>query len=89
MGLVNIIHIFNPEVIILGGSVTLIGPRLLDPALRIVKERTMQVPRESVRIVLAELGSDVGLVGAGALIYYNKHIAIPEQAQDVLDSTHH
>ena len=89
VGLVNIIHIFNPEVIILGGSVTLIGPRLLDPALRIVKERTMQVPRESVRIVLAKLGSDVGLVGAGALIYYNKHIAIPEQAQDVLDSTHH
>ncbi len=30
----------------------------------------MKVPREAVRIVLAQLGSDVGLVGAGALIYY-------------------
>jgi glucokinase len=74
IGLVNIIHIFNPEVIILGGSVMLIGPRLLDPALRIVRERTMQVPRDAVRIEMASLGSDVGLVGAGALIYYNKQV---------------
>ncbi|HEX4204484.1 MAG TPA: ROK family protein [Ktedonobacteraceae bacterium] len=71
VGLVNIIHSYNPEVIILGGSVTQIGSRLLDPALKVVKERAMVVPRESVRIVLAELGADVGLVGAGALIYYN------------------
>lgn len=71
IGLVNIIHIFNPEVIILGGGLTKMGTRLLDPALRVVQERGMVVPRETVRIVLAELGPDVGLVGAGALIYYH------------------
>jgi glucokinase len=70
IGLVNIIHIFNPEIIILGGGVTQMGPLLLDPALRIVQERTMRVPREAARIVIAELGPNVGLVGAGALIYY-------------------
>jgi glucokinase len=70
VGLVNIIHIFNPEVIILGGGVTLMGEPLLGPARRIVQERTMRVPREAVRIVMAQLGNDVGLVGAGALIYY-------------------
>lgn len=69
VGLVNIIHIFNPEVIILGGGVTQMGPMLMEPALRIVQERTMKVPRDAVRIVLAELGPDAGLVGAGALIY--------------------
>ncbi len=72
VGLVNVIHLFNPEMIILGGGVTQMGAPLLEPAKRIVQERAMSVPRESTQIVMAELGSDVGLVGAGALIYYNQ-----------------
>lgn len=75
VGLVNIIHIFNPEVIILGGGVTQTGELLLAPARQVVEKRAMQLPREAVRIVLAELGSDVGLVGAGALHYYHQEIA--------------
>jgi glucokinase len=75
IGLVNIIHIFNPEIIILGGGVTQMGPLLLDPARSIVQERTMRVPREAAHIVLAELGLNVGLVGAGALIYYHEESA--------------
>jgi glucokinase len=72
VGLVNIIHIFNPEIIILGGGVSQMGEPLLGPAKKIVQERTMRIPYEAVRIVIAELGADVGLVGAGALIYYHK-----------------
>jgi len=74
VGLVNIIHIFNPETIILGGSVSQIGARLLDPARSIMNERAMDVPRDAVRLVIAELGPNVGLVGAGALIYYNRQL---------------
>jgi len=70
VGLVDIIHIFNPEIIILGGGVTQMGELLIEPARRIVATRTMRVPREAVRIVTAKLGNDVGLIGAGALIYY-------------------
>jgi len=73
VGLVNIIHIFNPDIIILGGGVTLVGPMLMEPALRIVQERTMRAPLEVVRIKLAQFGINVGLVGAGALIYYHMH----------------
>jgi len=72
IGLVNIIHVFNPELIILGGGVTQIGEPLLGPARRIVKERAMAVARASARIVLADLGSDEGLIGAGSLVYCNK-----------------
>ncbi|MGI9057428.1 MAG: ROK family protein [Ktedonobacteraceae bacterium] len=71
VGLVNIIHCFNPEMIILGGGVTQMGPMLMEPALRIVQERAMKIPRERVQIVLAHLGTNTGLVGAGALIYYH------------------
>src|SRR5581483_3249321 len=58
VGLVNIIHCFNPEMIILGGGVTQMGPMLMEPALRIVQERAMKVPRERVQIVLAHLGTN-------------------------------
>ena len=71
VGLVNIIHIFNPELIILGGGVSQMGELLLGPARRIIEKRAMLVPRRAARIVPAQLGTDVGLVGAGALIYYN------------------
>ena len=48
---------------------TKIGEPLLGPARRIVEERAMRVARESVRIVPAALGDDVGLIGAGSLVY--------------------
>jgi glucokinase len=72
VGLVNIIHIFNPEIIILGGGVAQIGEMLMEPVRRIIQRRAMKVPREAVRIVAAQLGTDVGIIGAGALSYYNK-----------------
>ena len=69
VGFVNIIHIFNPDMIIVGGGVTQMGPMLMEPALRIVQERAMKAPREAVQIVQAQLGTNVGLIGAGALVY--------------------
>ncbi len=70
-GLVSIIHTFNPTMIILGGGVMQMGALIMEPAQRIVAERAMAVPRDAVSIVLAQLGSDVGLIGAAALIYYH------------------
>ncbi len=74
VGLVNIIHIFNPERIILGGGVSMMGGMLIEPALRITQERAMKVPYAAVRIDMAELGVNAGLVGAGGLVYYNAHV---------------
>jgi glucokinase len=70
VGLVNILHIFNPEKIILGGGVTRMGDMIMEPALRIVQERTLAAPREAAQIALAQLGDNAGLIGAGALIQY-------------------
>ncbi|GAC1568215.1 MAG: ROK family protein [Ktedonobacteraceae bacterium] len=70
VGLVNIIHIFNPERIILGGGVIMKGDMLMEPALRIAQERAMTAPYNAVRISMAELAANTGLVGAGALVYY-------------------
>jgi glucokinase len=66
-GVVNCIHIFNPDVIVLGGGVTLAGRQLFDPVMRIVDRYTLPEPRAAVRVVPAALGEDAGLTGAAAL----------------------
>lgn len=70
VGLVNILHIFSPELIILGGGVMQVGGMLIEPATRIVQERALRPNMEGARIVLAQLGANTGLIGAGALPYY-------------------
>lgn len=70
VGLVNILHTFSPERLILGGGVMHIGKLLLEPATRIVQERTMWANRAEADILFAQLGANTGLIGAGALPYY-------------------
>ena len=67
LGLVNIIHSFNPDRIIIGGGVSRSGD-LLFPLLR-EKTEELVMPSYSgtYTIVPAELRDDVGLVGASAL----------------------
>ncbi len=73
IGLVNIIHLFNPEIIVLGGGVTQIGPMLMEPVLRVVQERAFRIPYKDVRIVPAQLGADAGVIGAGALNFFSDY----------------
>jgi glucokinase len=63
------VNAFNPERIVVGGTLAeRQGDRWLAPA-RVEVERTaFRRPSETVRIVPAELGGDVGLVGARALV---------------------
>lgn len=70
VGLVNILHIFNPEIVILGGGVMQMSSMLMEPALHIVQERTMRTHLTAARIVPARLGANTGLIGAGALLRY-------------------
>lgn len=71
-GLVSILHIFSPEMVILGGGVMQMGSMLMEPALKIVQERTMRANLAGARIVLAQLGENAGLIGAGALPLYRQ-----------------
>jgi len=66
VGVTNLVHIFNPEIVILGGGVSQSGELLFEPVRQVVAERTM--PDYSVRIVPAALGDDCGLLGAAALV---------------------
>jgi glucokinase len=66
---VTLVDVFNPERIVVGGSVARNqGDRWLAPARERVAAVAFSVPRARVEIVPAELGDDVGLVGAVPLL---------------------
>lgn len=67
VGVVNVVNIFNPDAVVLGGGVTQAGERLFGPVRALVRERSMPVSRDNVRIVPVELGDDAGMYGALAI----------------------
>lgn len=68
VGLVNLVNIFNPELILIGGGVAKTGDLLLQPAIKVVKERAFSTPANAVKIKPALLGDDSGLLGAAAFV---------------------
>jgi glucokinase len=64
IGLANIVNIFNPQMIVVGGGVSSMGEMILRPARRSMKEYAFNLPGKTVRIVRAGLGTDSGLLGA-------------------------
>ena len=72
LGLVSLLHIFDPDIIIIGGSVSKAGDLLFEPAREVVRRRCMNERFwRDTPIVTAALGDDVGLLGGLALVLAN------------------
>jgi glucokinase len=69
VGIANLVNIFNPQVVVLGGGVLGAGELLLEPARRIVAERALPPSRDEVEIVAARFGVEAGMIGAAALAF--------------------
>lgn len=69
LGIVTLLHLFNPQRVVIGGGVSQLGPRIFEP-IRATAARYVSDPAflDGVDIVPAHFGGDVGLVGAGALV---------------------
>ena len=67
VGIVNVVNIFNPEVVIVGGGAIAAGELLLQPAREVVLERALDPNRELVRIVPAHFGHEAGMLGGAVL----------------------
>ena len=64
----DLLHIFNPTVIVLGGGVTNAGDILMNPVKRAINESVMTPEfNKHLQICFAKLGDQAGLVGALAL----------------------
>lgn len=66
VGLANLVNIFNPELIVIGGGLSNIGDMLLKPAFKIAGERAFREAFQAVRFVPAGLGGNSGVLGAAA-----------------------
>jgi glucokinase len=64
LGLANIITLFSPQVIALGGGLMKSSQLFLEDALQTMRRTCTQVPAEKTKITLASLAGDVGLLGA-------------------------
>lgn len=68
-GLTNVINIFQPEKVVIGGGISNQGARLIDAISRFVNEerydREVDVPKTVIQT--AVLGNDAGIIGAAAL----------------------
>lgn len=65
-GLVNMLHLYSPAKIVLGGGVVINNPQLVERAKVVIAERALTVYRD-VPVEMTQLGDRIGLLGAAAL----------------------
>lgn len=67
VGVANILNIFNPEVVVICGGVTLAGDKLFGPLQSEVQRRAFKPAWEACRIVPGALQGTAGVYGAAAV----------------------
>jgi glucokinase len=65
----NILDVFNPDLVVLGGGVTRSGNQLLHPVREAGLRQAMPPARRAADIVLAALGDEVGVVSAACVAF--------------------
>lgn len=66
-GLVSLLHIFNPQVVLIGGGVSAQRRLFIEPLRKKINERVMSGYADGLKLDAAVLGNDAGMVGA---VYY-------------------
>jgi glucokinase len=70
LGLANLITLFVPDVIVLGGSVMKSADLFLDEIRKVIAASCRFVPYDKTELVLASLGEDTNLIGAARVWYH-------------------
>jgi len=67
IGMANLVNLFNPQVIVIGGGLTNIGARLFGPVRQAIEQHALRAAAQAVRVAPADLGDNVGVLGAAAV----------------------
>ena len=65
--LASVVWLINPDTIVIGGGVAQAGDVLFQPMIREIKNRTLALFHEKLRVIPATLGNDAGIIGNAAL----------------------
>jgi glucokinase len=69
VGIANLVNIFNPDVIAVGGGVSELGEILLEPARAVLRERAFHSGVSRVRVKRAHYGALSGSIGAAVAVF--------------------
>ncbi|RJP21915.1 MAG: ROK family protein [Candidatus Abyssobacteria bacterium SURF_5] len=67
LGITTVIHLLNPELVIIGGGLAQTGSQLFEPVRRVVSQRAQRRLADCAQIVPAQMGVNVGVYGALAV----------------------
>ena len=71
-GIVNVVNIFQPEIICIGGGVSNAGEKILKPIRKKIKDYSFaRFGKKQTEVHIAQLGNDAGIIGA-ALLWKNE-----------------
>lgn len=60
----NVVVTLHPDLVVLGGGVSRIGPLLFDTVRATLRERVQMIPTDDIRVEPSQLGEDAGVLGA-------------------------
>ncbi len=66
-GLVTLVHLFNPELVLIGGGLTALRDLYVDPACELARTLVFPLHARGLRFGYAALGENMGALGAAAL----------------------
>jgi glucokinase len=79
LGMVSLLHLFNPEIIVFGGSVSNMGEMLFEPIRKTIRENVLDEGYlNGLRIEMAALGDNVSVVGGAALVLTQGGVSLLE-----------
>lgn len=70
VGLAGLINVFNPQMLVIGGGVAEAGDLILDPLREALESYTMPQMLSDLTIRRSALGTDTGIFGAAARVFY-------------------
>jgi len=72
-GIINVINVFQPAILCIGGGISKEKENLLAPLRKIVEaERFSKYAAQQTELVAAQLGNDAGIIGAANLYRLKK-----------------
>jgi predicted NBD/HSP70 family sugar kinase len=84
VGIANLVNIFNPSLVVVGGALSLAADFLLPPIRQAVAERAMAWPRQAAQIQVAAHRFDSVAMGGVALVLHDilshPHLDLPRSA---------
>lgn len=80
IAIADLVNLFNPSLVVIGGGVAQIGDLLLEPIRRVVRERSLRPAAQTARITAAVLGRRSSSMGA---IVQAISLALHQQIADI------